>query len=386
MLDRLFSKFLPKKELVGLDIGTSSIKIALFSSEKDTIKLKTWGYIPYSIPPNAQPDDKRIIISAEISKFFKKMGIQTKYVVTSVSGNSVIVRYVKLPKMTKKELDLAIKVEAEPFIPFDINDIYLSYYILNESIQEEGQQKMEVVIVAAKKEIVDDRIETIISAGLEPAIIDVDSFALENLYSRLPSAERGKSIVVVNIGNKTTNLSIVHPGISSAADTPLPKDAPFNPCSRVVRDIFISGASLDRAISKALSITPEQAQEFKKTIRLLVNEEEKMEAIKNYDRQMIISSKAALSVFKDIASEISRSIDFYLSQGMDHSISRIYISGGVSSMPNLCSYFSNEFKVPVELLNPFSICQETPKNMPADVIAAMAVACGLGLRGLGDWK
>ncbi len=386
MLDKLFSKFSSKKELAGLDIGSSSVKVAIFSNEKNQRKLKTWGYIPYSIAANAQPEERKAVISDEISRFFKKMGVQTKYVAASISGNSVIVRYVKLPKMTKKELDLAIKVEAEPFIPFDINDIYLSYYILNDSLQEEGQQKMEVVIVAAKKEVVNEKIEIITGAGLEPAVIDVDSFALENLYSRLPSAEKGKSAVLVNIGNKTTNLSIIHPGLSSTPDNPLPKDAPFNPCSRVVRDIFISGSSLDRAVSKALSIAPEQAQEFKKTIRLLVNEEEKMEAIKNYDRQLIISSKAALNIFKDMASEISRSIDFYLSQGMDHSISRIYISGGVSAMPNLCSYLSGEFKVPVELLNPFSVCHETPKNMPADIVPAMAVACGLGLRELRDWQ
>lgn len=386
MFEKLFSKFSSNKDLAGLDIGSSSVKVAIFSQDKAGKKLKTWGYIPYSIAANAQPDEKKAIISDEISKFFKKMGIQTRYVAASVSGNSVIVRYVKLPKMTKKELDLAIKVEAEPFIPFDINDIYLSYYILNDSLQEEGQQKMEVVIVAAKKEVVNEKIDIITGAGLEPAIIDVDSFALENLYAKLPSAERGRSALLVNIGNKTTNLSIVHPGISASPETPLSKDAPFNPCSKVVRDIFISGSSLDRAVSKALSVTPEQAQEFKKTIRLLVNEEDKLEAIKNYDRQLILSSKVALNVFKDMASEISRSIDFYLSQGFDHSISRIYISGGIAAMPNLCSYLSGEFKVPVELLNPFSVCAETPKNMPADVIPSMAVACGLGLRELRDWQ
>ncbi|MEW5951024.1 MAG: type IV pilus assembly protein PilM [Elusimicrobiota bacterium] len=386
MLGKIFSSFSAKKDIAGLDVGSSCVKVAIFSNEKSGKKLKTWGHIPYSIPAAAQPEERKALISEEISKFFKKMGIQTKYVASSVSGNSVIVRYVKLPKMTKKELDLAIKVEAEPFIPFDVNDIYLSYHILNDSVQEEGQQKMEVVIVAAKKEVVNEKIEIITGAGLEPAIIDVDSFALENLYSKLPGAEKGKSVLLVNMGNKTTNLSIIHPGTVSTPENPLAKDAPFNPYSRVVRDIFISGASLDRSLSKILSVTPEQAQEFKKGIRLLINDEEKLEAIKNYDKQLIVSSKAAMTIFKDMASEISRSIDFYLSQGMDHSISRIYLSGGLSATPNLCAYLSGEFKIPVELMNPFSAAGETPKNMPADIIPSMAVACGLGLRELRDWQ
>lgn len=386
MFEKILGSFSQKKEIVGLDIGSSSVKAALFSREKNGRKLKVWGHIPFNIPANAQPEERKAIISDEISRFFKKMGVQTRYAAASVSGNSVIVRYVKLPKMTRKELDLAIKVEAEPFIPFDINDIYLSYYILNENVQEEGQQKMEVVIVAAKKEAVSEKIDIITGAGLEPVIIDVDSFALENLYSNLPSAEKGKSVLLVNMGNKVTNLSIIHPGVVAIPDAPVNKDAEFKPCSRVVRDIFISGSSLDRALSKALSVTAEQAQEFKKTVRLLVNEEEKFEAIKNYDRQLILSSRASLAVFKDMSSEISRSIDFYLSQGMDHSLSRIYISGGLSAMPNLSAYLSGEFKIPVEVLNPFSIAAETPKNIPPDIMPSMAVACGLALRELRDWQ
>lgn len=386
MFNRVLSSFSKKRDIVGIDIGSSSVKVVLFSHEKGTRKLKAWGHIPFSLPANAQPDERKAIISDEISRFFKKMGIQSKYVATSVSGNSVIVRYVKLPKMTKKELDLAIKVEAEPFIPFDINDIYLSYYILNDNIQEEGQQKMEVVIVAAKKEAVNEKIDIITGAGLDPVIIDVDSFALENLYSKLPSAERGKSVLLINMGNKVTNLSVIYSGSSNLPDMPVDKNSEFKPYSRVVRDIFISGSSLDRAIAKALSVPPEQVQEFKKAIRLLMSEEEKLDAIKNYDRQLIISSKSALSVFKDMSLEISRSIDFYLSQGMDASLSRIYISGGLAAMPGLSTYLSGEFHTPVEVLNPFSMLAEMPKNMPTDIMPSMSVACGLALRELKDWQ
>jgi type IV pilus assembly protein PilM len=371
-----------EKELLAVDIGSSSIKIIIFKNEKKQLKIKTWGHIPLNLKPDINTDEKKAIIADEISKFIKKMSIQTKYAVTSVSGNSVIVRYIKLPKMTKKELDVAIKVEAEPFIPFDINDIYLSYYILNDNITEEGQAKMEVVLIASKKDVVDERIDILGQAGLEPVIIDVDAFAIENLISNIESIEKDKTTLVLNMGNKVTNLSI----LSARLLNPEDKNQRPSLYSRVVREIFIAGSSLDKAIAKQLNITLEQACEFKKTVKLLVSEEDKIKAINEYDKNLILGSKISMGIIKDICAEVSRSIDFYLSQGVDHSISKIYITGGFSSMGGLSSYLSREFKIPVEILNPIVALGDIPKNMPEDVALSMSVCCGLALRKLKDWE
>jgi len=376
-------------EIAGIDIGSHAVKIVFFQKEKDKLKLKTWGHIPLDIKPDIQPEEKKAIIASEIEKFFKKMGIKTRYVATSVSGNSVIVRYVKFPRLSKKELDLAINVEAEPFIPFDINDIYLSYYILNENIMEEGQPKMEVVLVAAKKDVVNEKIDILEQAGLSPVIVDVDSFSIENLYSRIPNKEDNKSVLFLNIGNKVSNLSILTAPQEKEEITNTSKKKNgnnFAGYTRVVRDIFISGASIDRIISKNMKIPAEQAKEFKKTIKLFVDDESKLEAIKNYDKQSIIASKSSMSVIKDLSGEVSRSIDFYLSQGIDHGISKIYLSGGVASLGNICAFLSGEFKVPVEIINPFSFLPEQPKNIPQDILPSLAVASGLALREMRDWK
>jgi type IV pilus assembly protein PilM len=275
---------------------------------------------------------------------------------------------VKLPKLSRKELALTINVEAEPFIPFDINDVRLTYCILND-VTEEGEAKMETVLVAAKKESVQDKIDILEGAGLDPVIVDVDSFALETLYSRLVPAADNTSVLFLNIGQKVTNLSIVTQGVT-----------------RVVRDIFVAGATFDKAISKALKSDIAAAVAAKKTHSLLVSDEDKEAAIESFDKEGIIVSKAATGVLRDLYTEVSRSIDFYLSQGVDHSIAKIMVSGGMANLGNIAKFLSAEFKVPVEIINPLAFLPEQPKNIPKDVLPSLAVAAGLALRRFKDWE
>lgn len=357
----------PPKDVIGIDIGNYAVKIVCFTEEKKVLKLKDWGYIPLAIKPDVPAEEKKAIISQEIKAYIKKRGIQAKYAAASISGNAVIVRYVKLPKLTKKELDLTISVEAEPFIPFDIKDVNLTYSILNDAT-EEGEPKIDTVLVAAKREAVQDKIDILAGAGLDPLIIDVDSFALETLYEKAAPQGENNSVLMLNIGQKVTNLSIVTQGVT-----------------RVVRDIFIAGATLDKAIVKALKCTPEAADNLKKSRPLLVSDEDKEAAIENFDKEGIAVSKAASGVLRDLYTEVSRSIDFYLSQGVEHSISKILLSGGLSNMGNITKFLSSEFKVPVEVVNPLSFMPEVPKNMPKDVLPALAVASGLALRKMKDW-
>ncbi|OGR42998.1 MAG: hypothetical protein A2X35_04550 [Elusimicrobia bacterium GWA2_61_42] len=359
----------PPKEVIGIDIGNYAVKVVCFAEEKKVIKLKDWGYIPLAIKADTPPEEKKAIISQEIKTYLKKKGIQARYAAASISGNAVIVRYVKLPKLSKKELALTINVEAEPFIPFDIKDVNLTYYILNET-SDSGEPKMDTVLVAAKREAVQDKIDIITGAGLDPLIIDVDSFALETLYEKLaPKGETASSVLLLNIGQKVTNLSIVSQGVT-----------------RVVRDIFIAGSTFDKTVSKMLKGDAAAADAVKKNKSVLVSDEDKAAAIEAFDRDGIAVSKAASGVLKDLCTEVSRSIDFYLSQGVEHSISRIIVSGGIANLGNITKFLAAEFKVPAEVMNPLAFLTEPPKNMPKDVLPALAVAAGLALRKLKDWE
>jgi type IV pilus assembly protein PilM len=368
MASNLLNMVFPSRVIIGLDIGNYAIKIVCISEEKKTLKLRDWGYIPLSIKPDVSPEEKKELISQEIKNYLKKKGIQAGYAATSISGNSVIVRYVKLPRLSRKELALTINVEAEPFIPFDIKDVNLTYFILNET-SDNGELKMDTVLVAAKREAVQDKIDIISGAGLEPLIIDVDSFALETLFGRIAPADEPGAVLLLNIGQKVTNLSIIAQGVT-----------------RVVRDIFIAGGTFDKAIAKALRTDPAAADTAKKNRTLLVSDEDKAAAIEAFDKEGIAVSKAASAVLKDLYTEVSRSIDFYLSQGVDHSISRIIVSGGMANLGNITKFLAAEFKVPVEVMNPLAFLPEVPRNMPKEVLPSLAVAVGLALRKLKDWE
>jgi type IV pilus assembly protein PilM len=357
----------PSKEIVGIDIGSYAVKIVCFAEEKKQIKLKDWGQIPLNIKPDTPPEEKKAIIAQEIKDYLKKKGIQAKYAAAAISGNAVIVRYVKLPKLSRKELALTLNVEAEPYIPFDIKDVNLTYCILND-LMEEGQPKMETVLVAAKKDAIKDKIDILNDAGLDPLIIDVDSFALETLYDRINLPTDNSAVLILNLGYKVTNLSIVSQGVT-----------------RVVRDIFIAGGTFDKAVQKILKTDAVGAEAMKKSKGLLVSDEDKEAAIADFDREGIAVSKAASGVLKDLYTEVSRSIDFYLSQGMDHSVSKILLSGGGANLGNITKFMAAEFKVPVEITNPFSFLPEQ-KNVPKDVLPSLAVAAGLALRNLKDWE
>ena len=369
MSSSLSKLMFPSKEIVGIDIGNYAVKIVCLSEEKKKTKLKDWGYIPLAIKPDTPVEEKKAIIAQEIKTHLRKKGVQARYAAASISGNAVIVRYVKLPKLAKKELALTLNVEAEPFIPFDIKDVNLTYYVLND-VMDEGQPKMETVLVAAKKDAVMDKIDVLNDAGLDPLIVDVDSFALETLYNRMNPQSDASATLMLNIGHKVTNLSIISQGVT-----------------RVVRDIFIAGGTFEKAVQKNLkSEFPGGAAEaLKRAKGLLVSDEDKEEAIEAFDREGIAVSRAATGVLRDLHTEVSRSIDFYLSQGVDSSISRIMLSGGIANLGNLAKFVTAEFKVPVEIVNPFAFLPESG-NIPKDILPSLAVATGLALRKLKDWE
>ena len=200
MLPKFTKMLFPPKEIIGIDIGSYSVKLVCFTEDKKTITLKDWGIIQLAVKPDTPPDEKKAIISEEIKNYLKKQGIEARRAAASVSGNSVIVRYVKLPKLSHKELALTINVEAEPFIPFDINDVRLTYAILND-LTEDGEAKMETVLVAAKKEAVQDKIDILEGAGLDPVIVDVDpvSWCIDPNEVIKAISPRTKAIIPVHL-------------------------------------------------------------------------------------------------------------------------------------------------------------------------------------------
>lgn len=367
-LKGLAEMFLGPKDVVGIDVGSYSIKVVLFKFENGVHTLKAWGHLPLGAKADAGPDEKKAALINLLRAFFIEKGIKIKEASTALSGNAVIVRYVKFPRLTKNELLSTLATEAEPFIPFDINEVQLGFHILSE-IVEDGQKKMETVLVAAKREIVVQRLEILQGAGLAPTIMDVDSFALENVHEKIRDAKEGPGATLyLNIGHMVTNLSIVENGVT-----------------RVVRDMFISGNTMTKAIMKAFQCDAVKAEELKHTRGVFVDPAEKEKALADGDRDGLGVSQAVGQVAKDLVAEVHRSVDFYLSQGPDRSIGRIMLAGGSARLKNLDKHLAQELKVPVMVLNPFAFAKGGDV-VPETLSPAFGVAAGLALRQNRDWE
>lgn len=366
-LQGLASLFLGPKDVVAVDVGSFATKVVLLQNEGGLLHLRAWGYLPMAAKADSSPEERKIAVVNGLRALLIEKGIKVKEAATALSGNSVIVRYVKFPRLTKSELISTLATEAEPFIPFDINEVQLGFHILSEII-EDGQKKMETVLVAAKKELVAARLEVLQSAGLNPTIIDVDSFALENVHEKLrdPKGEVGAALYL-NIGHMATNLSIVENGLT-----------------RVVRDVFISGQTMTKAVMKAFQCDAAKAEELKRAGGVIVDAAEKEKALADGNRDALGVSQAVGQVARDLVAEVHRSVDFYLSQGPDRSIGRIVLSGGSARLGNLAKHLSQELKVPVTVLDPFSFVKGADV-VPEELRPAFGVAVGLALRQNRDW-
>jgi type IV pilus assembly protein PilM len=367
-LKGLAEMFLGPKDVVGIDVGSYAVKVVLFKLEAGAYHLKAWGHLPLGAKADAGPDEKKSAVINALRAFFIEKGVKIKEIATSLSGNAVIVRYVKFPRLTRAELMSTLATEAEPFIPFDINEVQLGFHILSE-IVEDGQKKMETVLVAAKRDLVVQRLEILQGAGLTPAIIDVDSFALENVHEKTRDPKEGPGATLyLNIGHLVTNLSIVENGVT-----------------RVVRDMFISGNTMTKAIMKAFQCDAAKAEELKHSRGVFVDPAEKEKALADGDRDGLGVSQAVGQVARDLVAEVHRSVDFYLSQGPDRSIGRIMLTGGTARLKNLDKHLAQELKVPVSVLNPFSLAKGGDA-VPEALAPAFGVAAGLALRHNGDWE
>jgi type IV pilus assembly protein PilM len=353
---------------VAVDVGGYSVKVVLLKQEGPLLQLKAWGHLPINAKAEASPDERKIAIVNSLRAFLIEKGVKIRDAATSLSGNSVIVRYVKFPRLTKTELQATLATEAEPFIPFDINEVQLGFHILNE-IVEDGQKKMETVLVAAKREVVTARLEILQGAGLAPTIMDVDSFALENVHEKNKDGKEGPGATLyLNIGHMVTNLSIIESGVT-----------------RVVRDMFISGNTMTKTIMKAFQCDAAKAEELKHSRGVFVDPAEKEKALADGDRDGLGVSQAVGQVARDLVAEVHRSVDFYLSQGPDRSIGRIMLSGGTARLKNLDKHLAQELKVPVSVLNPFAFAKGG-EAVPESIASSFGVAAGLALRQNRDWE
>jgi type IV pilus assembly protein PilM len=237
--------FLSKNaQVVGIDFGSHCIKLAQLKKRKNGFELMNFGLMP--INPEFIVDG--VIENVEgVADALKRLllceKIRTKYAVTSVSGESVIIKKISVPVMTNEQLAESIKAEAEQYIPYDIEEVNVDSYILPRDTSEEGshgegERQMDVVLAAIKKDVIESRIQVLKSADLHPVVIDLDVFAIENCFELNGEFDPRTVTALVNIGASFTNINILEGGITA-----------------FTRDIPIGALAFNFAIQKELNVS-----------------------------------------------------------------------------------------------------------------------------------
>lgn len=358
--------FQKNKGLVGLDIGSSSIKLVGLKEKKGSFELVNFRMVP--LPPDVIVDGAIIdsaVVAESIREIIAQENIKTKDVVTSISGNSVIVKKIKLPMMTEDELEESIQWEAEQYIPFDINDVNLDVQILDLSTQEADVGQMDVILVAAKKDIINEHTSVLIEAGLRPQIVDVDVFAIENMFQTCYPGYEDQVVALVNIGANSVNVNVLEKGVTA-----------------FTRDISIGGSQFTEEIQKQLNVSFDEAEALKLGGDL-GSPMETTEAVIPQEVGGIIRS-----VSEGIAAEILRSLDFYVAASSIGKVSKVFLMGGSSKVPGMTNIIESKVGVPVEIANPFQGLQidENKFNISQlnEIAPSAAVAVGLATRKVND--
>jgi type IV pilus assembly protein PilM len=365
----LFSR---REDAVGLDVGSSAIKLVHLDERPSGYALKALGAI--ELPPDAIGEgtikDPPVVVEA-IKEVIAKSGVKTNRAVIGLSGHSIIMKKLSLPRVSPKELADAIQIEAEHHVPFDIDDVYLDYQTLRASDGGNkgggpkggrelmgGGEMMDVMLVAVKKAKVDEYVAVVEEAGLTVSVVDVDAFALENQFE-LNNPEAGDEVVaLIDVGASVMKTAVVRGG------------APL-----FARDIAVGGGNYTQAIAHRLRIPLEKAEAAKRG--------DEGQGVRWDD---LVPSLEAVS--RELSLEIQRTFDYFTSTAEPLHINRIVLSGGGAKLPGLVDFLSSSWGVPVEIVKPFLKIQcDSARFSPEELDASgplMATAVGLSLRRRGD--
>src|SRR5579863_4131634 len=340
------------KNLVGVDIGASSIKVVQLKESRKKLQLARWGWAP--LPPQTIIDGHVMnasVITEALLKIFADNKIAQKDVAIGVYGQSVIVRKITVPIMTAAELDEQIHWEAEQHIPFDIKLMSIDYEVLRRR-PEAGQ--MDLLLVAAKKDEINDYAGILREAKLRPVIVDINAFTIQNIFEQQYGLPAEGTIGLLNVGAAVSSLNIVAKGVSA-----------------FTREITNAGAAITEEIRKQCNVSYEQAEAYK---------------CGGGPTQIVPQEvhTIVLSACDTLAGEIQRSLDFYLATSGESEISRIYVSGGSAYLAPLAKAIEKRARVPVQLFDPLANLQIDAKTVNEGDMRARAaqlvVALGLGLR------
>jgi type IV pilus assembly protein PilM len=338
--------------LLGLDIGSSTVKVCLLKEQKRGYQLRAFAVEPL-------PDDTIVdgvvmnngAVVETIRNIISRNRIRQKDCAISVSGFSVIVKRVSLSLMTDQELERQFQFEVEHHIPFDMKDVFVDKHVLKRN-PTTGQ--MDMLLVAAKREVVNEYLDLTRDAGLRPRVVDVDCFCLQNMFEALHGETPG-NVAFVDVGATTTTVIITTDGMTA-----------------FTRDLLMGGDQFTEEIQRQLGLSREEAEQMKR------GESEPAPNLQDVLRR----------ASESVAQEIQRSFNFFEESSSNGGVKRIILCGGSAHVAPLREQISALTGVPVEVANPFSQLQYDSKVYNPDYLQSVgpqaAVVLGLALRRAGE--
>jgi len=384
-------KFLAQKNaILGVDIGTSSIKVVQARTSGKKVILEKVGFAPIPMDnarsEKLEPSD--LAVADAVKAAISDSGSSYKDICCSISGDAVIVRYLTMPEMTDDELNYAVRLQAEEYIPFRLEEVNLDFYRLNPA-GKDTSKKIDIILVAARKDLVTRRMEILKSIGLNPVMMDIDSFAILNCIEANYVFPADEVIALIGIGATNCNINIFENGVS-----------------RFARDIVAGGFTVTQSVASRFGMTLDEAEKvkiqegavfpqdaaatdsggiaevIKDTVEQITGEAVDTESRKN---------KLAASIrqpIQNLITEVRRSLQFFENQANGKPINRILLTGGGSKLKNLDHYMSERLGLPVQVVNPLENVDVSGLNKDSakmkDLAPHLAVGIGLGLRRVGD--
>jgi type IV pilus assembly protein PilM len=340
------------RNVAGLDIGASSIKLVKLEDRAGTYALTSLGMreLPMEVIVDEEIKDKDTIIF-NLQSLVEQCDPKLKEVAISISGHGVITDKITMDRKSGTEAEQAILFEAEQRSPFDVEDVTMDYHIVN--INEETQ-KMDVLLVAARNEFLNSYVELVADAGLKPVIVDTDAFAILNAYELNYEIDPGKVTVLMDIGFDTTSITFLKDGLFHST-----------------RDLASGGRVIYNTIMKEFRINQELAL---KTI--------KGEMGSSIDQDMLKATVVTAS--EELISGLEVAFSYFKSTAKVPQIDWMVLSGGGALIPFLPEFIQAKLNVPIEIANPLRNIEYDPdifKDMQPDRIAPLlAVSVGLASR------
>lgn len=375
------------KAVVGLDIGSRTVKALQLKKTGRGLELERVGIanvFPGGDKSAVNSGNLRELKIAAVKQALSQAKITAKHAVSAVSGESIIVRYIQLPEMPEADLKQALRWEAEEYIPFHIDEVNIDSVILGQAANAPG--KVDVLLVSAKKDLVNEHVEIVKAAGLSPVIVDVESFAFLNCFEINYRPSATDCVALVNIGAEITNINIY-----------------VNGTSRFSRDIGIAGDSITAAIQAKAGVPFPKAEELKIQIGAPQPEADEAEGGESSlidtirgtveritgedlgdDSPEAMAAKAIRQSLTNLINEVRRSVQFFENQSAGANVNRVILGGGGSRMNRIKDFFAQELDLAVEIMDPLRSITVTPGGVnPATLESSkeqLSVAIGLALR------